>query len=846
MILRSGLKWLKLTTMLAGMITLGPVALAQEAQPGSPTSETILKDAEKVGEGSLTVYRKGQSVYLAIPASALNKPFLWYSEVVGAPAGVVAPKLEAGSILARFERIGGAIQVRDLTTKATRRSADTSPEPIEPAPDSMTEASEGEIKIRPIDVALNMFDTGALVATFPISAELPDGGILVDATQAFSNDISSASARPYVVMSGLAPAAVDPQRSYIERVRVFDKNVNIRSHVTFLAANPADPAAGVKPVSVIVGHSFVFLPEKPMRSRVADGRVGYFDSQFTEFETADGATQESGKMISRFRLEKKDPAAAVSDPVKPIVYYIGPGVPDRWRPYMKAGIEMWLPAFEAAGFSNAIEVRNAPTEAEDPNWSVEDISHNLIRWVPSDFANAMGPHVIDPRSGETLSSHVLVWPAVFETFELYYYALFGGGLDPDAAKLPIPEEKMGRLISYVLAHEIGHSLGLRHNHIASTAYSVAQMRDPAFANKNGPNTSIMAYGRFNQAAQPGDGVTQLWSVLGPYDYAAIKWGYGDFGTDAAKEKKTLDEMAAGFDADRTLNWGASEMPSEMEMDAFDPRIQKENTGAERIEATRLGIANILRSLDNLPNAAGSNDRVFRRAYSMMLGTQEGFLNSVGNLVGGTIRNREIGAADPSTPVPAEEQRAAVAYLLGEGVESLEPYQKPELVERVAVFGGYRNIDTQQASLLNGLLDGNKIAVLESQSVSDPKAYSPVDLGKDIAQAVWGDLKTAPYSRRALQRAYIKRTQTLLESWATAGANEGSIKNAMQAQGFGPIFAAIAAETGDDTIYPAWLRSYLPSLKADLGKAAESAQSESDKLHFGEMTVQIGKLIAMAN
>ena len=839
---KHGAKLLAFSVFLASTVAFSTLALAQT---GSGTAADLLKDAEKVGEGSLTVYRKGQSVFLVIPSQALGKPFLWYSEVVGAPAGLVADKLETGSILARFERIGDTIHVRDLTTKSTRQSAQTVPETPGQLPEGSEQAAETDVKIKPIDIALNQFDTGALIASFPVSGQLPDGSILVDATQTFTGDVPTASARPYVVMSGAVPAGVDPQRSYVERVRVFEKNINIRSHLTFLATNPANPAGGPKPVSLVVGHSLVFLPETPMRSRTADPRVGFFDSIYTQFETEGGAAEEKGKFISRFRLEKKNPGAAVSDPVKPIVYYIGPGVPERWRPYMKAGIEMWLPAFEAAGFSNAIEVRNAPTEAEDPNWSVEDISHNVIRWVPSDFPNAMGPHVIDPRSGETLSSHVLVWPAVFETFELYYYSVFSS-IDPDAAKLPLPEDKMGRLISYVLAHEIGHSLGLRHNHIASTAYTVAQMRDPAFANKNGPNSSIMAYGRFNQVVQPGDGVTQLWSIVGPYDYAAIKWGYGDFGPDPAAEKQKLEELAAAFDVERTLHWGASEMPDEAEKDAFDPRIQKENTGAERIEATKLGVANILRSLDNLPKAVGNNDQLFRKAYGMMLSTHEHYLKSVGSLVGGTVRSRERGAADPSVPVPAAEQSAAVAYLLGEGVETLEAYQRPDLVERVAVFGGYRNIDAQQADLLNAVIDGNKIAVLESQSVSDPNAYSPITLGKDVAGAVWGDLTKAPYSRRALQRAYIRQTQALLDSWASAGASEAAAKQALAAQGFGPIFSAIAAETGDDTIYPAWLRSYLPTLKADLEKAAESAGNESDKLHFSEMGIQIGKLIAKAN
>ena len=212
---------------------------------------------------------------------------------------------------------------------------------------------------------------------------------------------------------------------------------------------------------------------------------------------------------------------------------------------------MWQPAFEAAGFSNAIIAVDAPSPQSDPDWSVEDIGHNVIRWVPTDRVNALGPHVVDPRSGEILSAHILIWPSVLDYFSKYYFALFGT-VDPAAAKLPFSTEKAGELLSYIVAHEVGHTLGLRHNHIASTAYTVEQMRDPVFANAHGPNSSIMAYGRFNQVAQPGDGVTQLIPKIGPYDIAAIDWGYGQFGGNPAENARPWRKRADAFGSDRAI------------------------------------------------------------------------------------------------------------------------------------------------------------------------------------------------------------------------------------------------------------------------------------------------------
>lgn len=798
---------------------------------------TALEGTETIGNGLVTAYTKDDNTLIELPKDLMGRLLLWYSEAVSLPTEAVSgggikmgADIKAGTTVVTFERHGSRVFIRDHSPGYTKRVGTDDP----------VVSYSHKPKIQSIQNSVSKSTNGPIIAVLPVLGESPGGNILVDITQAFSKDIESLTARFQILGTGLMPAAVDATRSYISAVQVFEDDLDIRSHLTFLASDPKDPTAGPQPISIEIGHSIVLLPETPMQGRFFDDRVGFFKSKFTEYETHEGDVVDDRAVILRHRLVKANPDAEVSEPVKPITFYVGQGVPERWRPYIKAGVEQWQPVLEAAGFQNAIIALDAPNPTEDPTWSAEDARHSVIRWISQPRANAMGPVTYDPRSGEILSAHIQIWPEVINLFERYYYSI-ASSLDPEATTLPMSDEKRGELLQYIVAHEVGHTLGLRHNHIASTAYSVKTMRDPKFANVHGPNTSLMAYGRFNQCAQPGDGITQILPVLGPYDYFAIDWGYGTHGNSVKKEQEALDSLAAKAETDRLLTWAAGETPDEMEVWAADPRVQKENTGAERLAATRLGVANILRSLETLDDATGGDDVKYAATYHQMLGHQMTYLKSVASVVGGLMRQPASAKGVRSLFMPAAEQRAAVKYLFGDAPLSLEPYKRPEILYRAQPVGGIRAIEDLQAEFISEMITGPRLAMLESQKAVESSAYGVIEFADDIKTAIWTDLSTATRQQRVLQIAFLDKVREILQS--VSKKDESLVtKAALTLNGFSPAFANIAAATGANTAFPAWARRELPEIKDRL-EAVETS-SRSDKLHFEEMAWRIQDILAV--
>lgn len=789
--------------------------------------------AQPSGAGPLVVYRTPDRALLSISNDALDRLFFWSVEAARFPeAAISRDGNSVGEVVVTLERRGGAVMVRNQSPRFLKRSPDDIPTLDGAGLDTRNASAIG----RAIDAAA----LGPVIAALPIVAE-GDGRLLLDLTATFSSDIDGLSASRHILSSGRVPApiglTVDASRSYIADIDAYPGNLHVRSHVTFRAMDPASPTLGFAPISIELGHSLLMLPETPMPARRYDDRVGFNFVDFTEFELNDGRAS-SGVLqglIKRFRLQKANPSAAISDPVEPIVFYIGQGVPERWRPAIKAAVESWQPAFREAGFSNAIVARDAPTPAQDPGWSAEDARYNVIRWVPQPFANAMGPSVSDPRSGEILFAHILLWPDVLDFFSNYYF-LMAHGLDPAVRALPLSEATQLELLQYIVAHEVGHSIGLRHNHLASTAYTVAELRDPAFANRHGANASIMAYGRANQAAQPGDGVTRVIGAQGPYDLFAIDWGYGVHGGTQAEEQAVLDRMAEEAARNRLTRWAAGEAGFE---DAWklDPRVQMENVGAERVLATRLGLTKLAGSVAAL-DASTPDDQRFRSAYRQGLSHFDLLMGSVLKLVGGQYVGEGHGARP--RPVPVADQRAGVAFLLDEGPAFYDVFLRPELALRADAIAGASEVERRRAAYVHALLSPATLARVDAQHSIDPGAYGVPAYAADITRIVWGNLDDVPTWRAAQQEAFLDSVARLL---APAGGPDPALAAALSAQMYSPGYIATQLATGRETVFAAFARESLPGIRSRLDRAARSESDPYRRLHLRKMSDRITALLA---
>ncbi len=708
-----------------------------------PYDDVITKEA-KSDPGLFLVHRIGDKVFFEIPAAAFGKDMLWVTQLEATKSGYGYGGSPVGSRVVRWEQRGDDVLLRDVNYAIRAEAKD------------------------PIHNAVESTSVAAIIEVLPVRAYGKDKAPVVEATGLFVADLPEFSAKRRLNASG-----VDSKRTFIDSVKSFPENIETKVLLTYRPSEGPGPGLGLgrRPggggaVTVRLHHSMVKLPESPMHPRRYDDRVGFFTEEFEDYGNVKNHQVEDVQYITRWRLEKKDPNADVSEPKKPIVFYLGREIPDKWRPWVKKGVEAWQDAFEKAGFKNAILAKDAPTSHEDPDWDAEDARYSSIRWLPAKIENAMGPHVHDPRTGEILESDILMYHNILKLVRDWYFVQASPN-DPRAQTLPLPDDLVGELIAYVVSHEVGHTLGFPHNMKASSSYTIEQLRNPTFTKENGVEASVMDYGRFNYVAQPGDGA-RLIPIIGPYDRFAVEWGYREF--KGAKgyddEKKELDKIVARQLKDPIFRFGDPNA-------AEDPSQQTEDLGSDTIAATTLGLKNIDRVAGFLVKATtkkGENYDQLRNMYTQLVRQRDRELGHVAQVVGGFVANNVwFGDGDRIyEPVPAAKQREAVKFLIENGFRVPASLLATDILDRLEAHGAASRILEGQTILLRSLLSERRLDRMAELANRDPKgAYPPTELFDDLHAGIWSELKGDPKEvdlyRRNLQRSFVTILVDILES-----------------------------------------------------------------------------------
>ena len=667
--------------------------------------------------------------------------------------------------------------------------------------------------------------------------------IIIEVTRLFTSDVFELSAR-----QRLNATNMDASRSYIERISPYPENIEVEStHTYSRMATPAGAmrmenpftAGGMRPGSatVVLHHSMVKLPEHPMMPRVFDERVGYFTVRQMDYGRDEHRASKRA-YITRWRLEKKDPNAALSEPVKPIVYYIDAATPSKWVPFLIRGVESWNKAFEAAGFKNAIIAKPAPAVQEDPEFNPEDVRYSVIRWLPSTTENAMGPHVSDPRTGEILNADIQFYHNIMNLQRDWYF-LQVGPLDPRAQKLPLPDDLMGRLIEFVCAHEVGHTLGFPHNMKASSLYPQEKVRNKEWVKKMGHTPSIMDYARFNYVAQPEDGidVDDLVPRVGPYDVWATRWGYQPI-TNAKTpddEKSTLDEWAR--EQDQTP-WYRFSTPGAA---GSDPGELTEAVGdADALKSTALGVKNLQRVAKMMLTATstrkGDPYEDLAELYGRMLGQWTLEMNHVVALVGGLeSQQKNIGQQGVIfTPVARTRQAAAVEFIDENAFATPQWAIDKEILRRIEPLGAISRVGIAQRSVLANLLNSARFARLVEQDALDGSAaYRPAEFLAAVRHGVWREVENQPAPidayRRQLQRSYLDQVNAKING-PTMALPAGLPADFP--------FAMFASSGDEKPFYRAELRTLSASITAALSRTTD----RTTRVHLEGARDQIARIL----
>ncbi len=552
------------------------------------------------------------------------------------------------------------------------------------------------------------------------------------------------------------------ERSYVSEIKTYPINTEFRSVITYGKENGQS-------ATYEYNASLVLLPKEPMMGRIMDPRVGYFTESFTDFDMNPQGV-EKVSFAARWRLEPKPEDlqkylnGELVEPRKPIVIYIDPTTPKEWVPYLIAGVNDWQAAFEAAGFKNAIMAKEAPSAEEDPTWSLDDATHSAIVYKPSTVANASGPHVSDPRSGEIIETHINWYHNVMDLLRKWYFIQCAPS-DPMARSMQLPTELMGQLIRFVSSHEVGHTLGLMHNFGGSNCpiYTVDNLKSVEFLKKYGHSSSIMDYARFLYLAEEKDNIPQelLFPCIGPYDKWAIEWGYRyypQFKTPQEESeylKKVVTEKLK--DPSGIYKYGT-------DIDPSDPRYQSEDLGANQMESNELGINNLKVVMDNIENWTATPNEPFTNLsdiYDQVVDQYKRYINHVAKYIGGVMTEEKLEEEPGSviTFVSKAKQQEALSFLKKHFFTTPKWLLKEEIFtktkkDKLNIMQGIYN------AVLTRLVDSRVLGnICKAEESLGKNAYTIENYFTDLNNIIFAPIPSDPQEaafRRMMQKIYVQK------------------------------------------------------------------------------------------
>lgn len=714
--------------------------------PSDGYSSVITGDAVS-SDGVLDVHYVGDDIFYEIPDSLLGRDFLMVSRVAKVPSnffGFIPSGGKTAEQVFAFEKAKDKINIRQRSYNSV-------------AADSL-----------PIYKSVQANNYEPIITTFEIAARGPDDDTsVIQINDFFVNDVPAISGMVDFLRNIYSVRRLDSNRSYIDTVRTYPQNVEARHVMTYEAMEPPS-AEGTNTISVLMNQSMILLPKEPMRPRHADYRVGYFTVNQLDF-SSNAQKADTRSLIRRWRLEPSDPEAyargELVEPVEPIVYYVDPGTPEEYRENVITGVEDWNVAFEEAGFKNAIQAKLPPTEEEDPDFEPEDIRYNMVRWIANTTRNATGPSVTDPRTGEIIASDIIWYHNHIRSYR-NRLMLETGAANPDARSLKIEEEYLGEAIRQVIAHEIGHAIGLPHNMKANSSYPVDSLRSPTFTEEFGVSASVMDYARQNYIAQPGDGVERYIRKIGPYDKYSVNWGYRvipDAET-AEAEIPTLNQWILDKSDDPMYRFGTST--------GYDPSAQREALSDDPVQASTYGMMNLQKVTPNLlewTTTPGENYDDLEELYGELIGQWNRYVGHVITNIGGVYLERLASDQEGTVyqPVPKDVQQESMQFMVDHAFTTPVWLIEENILRNIEHAGAIERIKRLQGRHLAEVMDTDRlIRVIEDESFRGDEAYTMEEMLEDIRNGVWSELDSGDAIdayRRNLQRTYVDAIHTLMQS-----------------------------------------------------------------------------------